>query len=197
MLDSIHATPTLNTSAAERSLLNGIDVMSMVQILLIKDYDEQLRHTGSNIKGIVNAKKKYREQVGWVRSLLNNPSKNFDSDHLEKVVKITRSDLKRLKGLQEFLPLPDGTSKGRAKHYGDVNESKRGKTKTHVYVQAQDLEKIIEGMKEGLDTLNEQSEMTSLSLQSLTSQRKIAFESLSQLIHNQSGALQSIVRNIG
>ena len=65
-----------------------------------------------------------------------------------------------------------------------------------MYVPKEQIEARIEIYKSKLESLNEQSELNSLGLQTLTNQRKIAFETVSNIIKKQEDGVGTIIRNI-
>ena len=66
-----------------------------------------------------------------------------------------------------------------------------------LYVDKEKISTAIEQYKMKLDTVNEQSELMSIDLQTLTNQRKIAFETVSQIIRKQDEGMSTIIKNIG
>jgi hypothetical protein len=183
------------TGLESNGTLSGLDLITSIQILLVQDYDNQLKHLGEQMKVANQVKKAYRQGIESLQQMLTRPTREFDDqkDFVE-VKPGEENDIDYDVTLigNEFADRPDQVVNTQKKfeamdsHWdGDVR-----------FVRKADIERRINGLDTKLDSVNEQSEIMSLKLQSLTNQRKIAFESVSNVFQKEAETLNSIVRNM-
>lgn len=197
---------SINASgAAGGANLGGIDIVTSIQLLLVQDYDNQLQDMGKQIKGTMKCKQKYREEIQKLQTLLTKPStKIADNDHATALkgkdcIKMTKPEAKVInENIFEYAVDPNTGEviPHQTTDLGQLTPSEKKEGQKGWYVPKEQIENLIENLKQKLDTLNEQSELLSLSLQSLTNQRKIALETVSNLVNKQHEGLAGIARNI-
>lgn len=204
----INYTPPTSINAsggAGGASLNGIDIVTSIQLLLVQDYDNQLQDMGKQIKGTMKCKQKYREEIQKLQTLLTKQSTKFQDDHDNKklrgkeAIPMTKQEEETInKNIFEYIPDPKTGEPipHKTTELGQLEGSYKKGNKGEYYVPKEQIEKLIENLQLKLNTLNEQSELLSLNLQSLTNQRKIAFETISNLVNKQHEGLASITRNI-
>lgn len=184
----------------ETELPGGLDLMSSVQILLVKNYDEQLLGIKNQMEAALVVKKQYRQDIEAQQKILTNPSEKIDdkfyvplntSEEQRSFQKNSdyQTNWEAKEGEAKF---KDGSTWMSPQEFQEKTKQKDGK----VYVEKSQLENKLEILNQKLDGMNEQSELTSVQLQSLTNQRKIAFETLSQLLRKQHETLGTMVRNL-
>lgn len=218
MIDYIPPATIGATSGNTGSKLNGIDILTSIQILLVQDYDDQLQSLGNQIKGTTKVKQAYRKEIEALQNFLIKPNaKGKDGKETkgdDAKAALTTEEESILNGNQEYFFDPryiDDPEKQGLNHRSDPTLGKTHVDKKPVYgkgkdskkvigytyeVKKKDIETKIEQYKQKLETLNEQSELMSLGLQSLSNQRKIAFETISNLINKEHEGIATIVRNI-
>lgn len=190
--------------------INGMDLIASIQILLIQDYDTQLSSLSKQIKGATKAKTLYRQEIEGYQRLLATKTYKINGKGQEKKdgketvkIELESDTLTLFEKKNEYvidpktgeaithtstLP-PDEVIK-------EIFKKDKGHNQFEFYVEKDAIEKLIEGQKLKQESVNEQSELMSLSLQSLTNQRKIAFEAISNIVSKQHETLSSIVRNL-
>jgi hypothetical protein len=175
--------------------LSGLDLITSIQILLVQDYDNQLKHLGKQMRAANQVKKAYRQGIENLQKMLTRETKEFDDqkDYVEvKPGEENFIDYDLTMIGNEFADRPDQMVTTQKKYEAMDSEWDHGIR----YVRKADIERRINGIDTKLDTVNEQSELMSLKLQSLTNQRKIAFESVSHVFQKEAETLGSIVRNM-
>lgn len=175
--------------------LAGLDLITSIQILLVQDYDNQLRHLGEQMKTANQVKKAYREEIENLQKMLTRETREFDDqkDYVEvKPGEEEWIDYDVTMIGNEFADHPEEVVASQKKYEAMDSEWDDGVR----YVRKADIERRINGLDTKLDTVNEQSEIMSLKLQSLTNQRKIAFESVSHVFQKEAETLSGIVRNM-
>lgn len=192
MID-INVTQPVNGSGLNGDgMLSGLDLISSIQILLIQDYDNQLKHIGSRMKIANEVKKAYRQDIETMQKFMTRDTRKI-GDHKDWVW-VSNSE-------KEFLNT-DTTHIGNqfAENPKDRVRSQSQyepiEFKDDNYVRKTTIDSKINMVQTKLDTVNEGSQLTSLQLQSLTNQRKIAFETLSNLVRKEGDTLNSIIRNM-
>ncbi|MBX7148180.1 hypothetical protein K1X76_03780 [bacterium] len=217
------ATANLSAININSSSFSGVDSLIYIQLLLVQDYDAQLKSMGKEIKNITTLKGAYRKDIEQLQSLLgrenvgdkDNPKVKVSGDEYNFLVnknpdyrinsegKLTDDYRHLTKDKSDDLQkdkLMEKSAKSDIK-YVQIKDKKTGKMKNSSTIEScsvlkKDIETKIETLKQKMEGLNEQSEISSLSLQSITSQRKIALDSVSNLINKQDEGLSNIVRNI-
>lgn len=173
----------------------GLDLITSIQILLVQDYDNQLRGIQKQIKGAIAVKKAYRQDIEELQKLLTKKSRKIGDKFF---IEINRgSEIAALNRNNEHVVDPitgekithDNTDRS---FFLNNLKGKDGK----LYIAKEQIENKIEEINQRLERVNEQSEITSLTLQSLTNQRKIAFETISNLVRKGHDTLSTIVRNM-
>lgn len=207
----IEFIPLQNVSAQglSGSELNGIDLLTSIQIMLVKDFDSQLKSLGKEMKGITKVKQAYREDIEKLQSLLTRKTEKVNSKGKEKkdgkeTVLLTPDEKELLNQDLEYrfnthlmeLQSDPTTIFGTIEPYAEKKSGGRNPTTEGYYIEKDTIEKKLELKKEKLEALNEQSELLSLRLQSMTNQRKIAFETISNLVSKQHEGTATIVRNM-
>lgn len=220
MIDYIPPT-TVSASAGGGANLQGLDLITSVQILLVQDYDDQLRSMSNQMKGTTKVKQAYRKDIerwqGYLMQETFKVGKNGKIDNKngkEVILMDTASFDHGLNEDHEYLVHEGGDLEskpsnifGKVESYATKKETvdvwnphtKKYEKQTKVvgyYVERDAIEKKIETVKLRLESLNEQSELMSLSLQSLANQRKVAFETISNLVNKEQEGIATIVRNI-
>lgn len=202
MVNYVSAVSTSASSVYDGTKLTGIDLITSIEILLVQDYDNQLKGAANELKGMINAKKAYRKDIQELQKLLTGKTeKKGDKD----CVKISVSEYNRANNVSEYNVEPE-TGKVHShpsKDFGSLaiqETAYSGKwpnrKATEYYVTKESIEHLIESVKTRFDTLNEQSELMSLGLQTLTNQRKIGLETVSNITRKQSDASSTIVGNM-
>ena len=194
-LISIKSAETGNTNS-----LKGLDVLGSIQILLMQDYNDQLSSLGKQIQGTLTAKKKYRQDIQEIQKLLVNEA---DKDGY---IVVSKEDYDLANAVHAY-----GVDPLTGDLTGAVDENDKELLTTKfgaldgtfieedgTYKLKKDgAEKLAETLNTQLDNLNEQSELMSLGIQSLTNQRKISLETVSQLVKKEGDSLELMMRNIG
>jgi hypothetical protein len=202
MLYLEHPPIANSTGINGTAMPSGLDLITTIQILLVQDYDNQLRGIQKQMKGAIAVKKQYRQDIEALQKLLTKQSKKIDDkfyiplESHEEIMAFRKEgeyapNLKENPGEKERLYL----DRSQIMPYEEFKKSvkfKDGKT----YVEKSQIENKIEVINQRLERVNEQSELTSLNLQSLTNQRKIALETVSNLIRKDNDTLETIIRNI-
>ena len=208
MIDFISSTVSA-TGGANGSGLSGLDMITSIQILLVQDYDDQLKSMGNQIKGITKCKQAYRQDIEALQNLQlkkvigdNKDKISLSEDEFNHILNgnyLHQADPATGKLTTEDPPQKDPTldkSEGTEKKHYDQKNGKQVYSHSTYTVRKEVVDTKIEQLKQKLDTLNEQSELNSLSLQSLANQRKVAFETISNLINKEHEGIATIVRNI-
>lgn len=207
------------------SALCGPDLMTAVEMMLVQDYDDQMRSKAAEVKTATMVKKAYRELIQKLNNMLCRPSQNVDieGDNQDAVACISLSqdehnflnqDINYV-GNPSTLSVEPQSSEISGDNYihaiantytndegelcgTSLDPGKNGTLfyKGKLYVTKEAIEMRIENYKAKLETVNEQSELLSLDLQTLTNQRKIAFETVSQIIRKQDEGMSTIIKNI-
>jgi hypothetical protein len=190
-------TPTAlgGTGLESTGTFSGLDLITSIQILLVQDYDNQLKHLGEQMKVANQVKKAYREGIESLQQMLTRETKEFDDQKDFVEVKSGEENLIDYDTTMignEFADRPDQVVQVQKK-YEAMDSHWDGDIR---YVRKADIERRINGLDTKLDSVNEQSEVLSLKLQSLTNQRKIAFETVSNVFQKEAETLNSIVRNM-
>jgi hypothetical protein len=175
--------------------LAGLDLITSIQILLVQDYDNQLKHLGEQMKVANQVKKAYRQGIESLQKMLTRETREFDDQKDFVEVKAGEEqfiDYDVTMIGNEFADRPNEVVTTQRKYEAMDSKWDHGIR----YVRKADIERRINGLDTKLDTVNEQSEIMSLKLQSLTNQRKIAFESVSHVFQKEAETLSSIVRNM-
>jgi hypothetical protein len=184
-----------STGLETTGTLSGLDLITSIQLLLVQDYDNQLKHLGEQMKVANQVKKAYRQGIENLQKMLTRETREFDE----------QKDFVEVKPGEEAFIDYDVTMIGNEfadrtdqvvttqKNYEAMDSEWDGGVR---YVRKADIERRINGLDTKLDSVNEQSEIMSLKLQSLTNQRKIAFESVSHVFQKEAETLNTIVRNM-
>jgi len=154
------------------------------------------------MKAFKNVKQAYRKDIEALQQAMLGDTIKIDK---KEYIRVETDDLKKTINQKkeykanletgEVLPASQGSDKlVHEMEWPSDKETGQKKGKGDV-VDKDKLHQKIDLLNERLDQYNEQSELSSLKLQSLTNQRKVAFEALSNLIGKQSDTLTSIVRN--
>jgi len=211
----VTSTNIIHTSTTPK----GLDVLGSIQLLLIQDYDDQLTSIKNQMKGCVAIKKEYRAEIELLHNVLSRKTEKKGSDKLESI-ELTPDEYKRLntdfsytfdletneiKPEESLLEKPLAVTgqtesiveEAKITYVGkQVMKTAAKKEVTGIWVSRDALEARLNAYQNKLDGTNEQSELTSLSLQSITNQRKIAFETLSNLVSKENETLTTIIRNL-
>lgn len=209
----INISPSsINTSSANGGAgPSGLALITSIQILLVQDYDDQLQSLGNQIKGTMKVKKAYREDIEALQNLLTKKTVSGKGDDAK--VRLSKHEYCNiLNGNKEHRFDPetgelitperrDGSldwisGTPRSPSYTWRNGRIRVKHYNQYDVKKVKIENRITQLNQKLDTLNEQSELLSISLQSLTNQRKIAMETVSNIVKKESDTLSSITNNM-
>ena len=171
----------------------GLDVLSSVQIMMMLDYDEQLGQIQNQIKGTLDAKKSYREEIKEIQKLLTAEP---DSDGY---INVNKDDFDTANTVYYYSVDPltgkETKSENPTTAFGSMDYTDNG---DGTYKVKRDVvEKFAEQLNMQLDGLNEQNELMSLSVQSTTNKRKIALETVSQLVKKEGDSLELMMRNFG
>lgn len=183
------------------SALCGPDLMTAVEMMLVQDYDDQMRSKAAEVKTATKVKKAYREVIQQLNQMLMRESKKVDykgdNDDKKDSVAVSQSELNFLNedisyvGNSETLSVEEQSTQLTGDDH--INGTTSGGS---LYVTKESIEAKIEAYKMKLETVDEQTELMSIDLQTLTNQRKIAFETVSQIIRKQDEGMSTIVKNI-
>ncbi len=183
----------------------GPDIMTAVEMMLVKDYDDQLKSTAAEMKTMTKVKQAYRKNIADLNKLLSQTSykkgkKGSETDCVlltPSQYSLVNTDHNQI-GNSSTISVTDQTTAitGEGATGSVSTATNQDGNITGYYVDKTKIETRIEALKMKLDTVNEQTEITSLSLQTLTNQRKIAFETVSAIIKKQEDAVSTIIRNI-
>lgn len=194
--------------------LNGIDLLTGIQILMVQDYDDQLKTLGKQIKGTTRVKKMFRQEMEQLQKyLMRRTEKKNDKESIllnmseygginttkDFVFDMQSNDVRRYTSTatgDERIDVTGTAYRTENVYNPRTRRTEQRRVETGKWVSKDAIEKKIENYKLKLDSLNEQSELMSLSLQSLTNQRKIAFETISNLVNKEQEGVAAIVRNI-
>lgn len=186
-IQSVGATGATGTSS-------GLDAITLMQILLVQDYDEQLQSMSKSIKEITSLKRGYREEIQELQKLLTYPTRKgkvtIPLKEFEEAQKIHSLSLDSQGNVVKTISDEFGPLKA------DSFKTNKNQEKTGAIISTRKIESIIENINQKITTLNEQSEISTLGLQSLTNQRKIALEAVSNIIHKEDAAFSTIIRNM-
>lgn len=182
------------------ALPGGLDLMTSVQVLLVKNYDEQLAGIKDQMESALAVKQQYRKDIEALQKLLTKKSEKIDDAYRISLDTPEEKDILRKESdYQPNLEAEPGESRvqdhSTQQTWGEFNANTIGKD-GKTWVKKEQVESKLEGLQQKLEGINEQSEITSIQLQSLTNQRKIAFETLSQLVRKQHETLGTMVRNL-
>jgi len=180
---------------------NGLDATINIQLLLMRDCDEQLRDLGNQIKANNMIKKEYRKQIQGYRAILLKPGvdengkKNSD-DSKNTYRTLTPAEARTLIKPEMYFEDPQTHQilSRKTNMFGQLSGSKKGDGPT-VYSK-QSIETMIENISEEKDNLTEANDMISMTIQSLTNTRKIAIETASNCLSKGNEGASSIVRNM-
>lgn len=185
------------------SLMAGLDLITTIQILLVKDYDNQLRGIQRQMKGAIEVKKAFRQDIEELQKILTKSSKKIDDKfYVEINTPSERAALNRdnnhvvdpITGEKISHKIPYEKPEGKDGNTFFENNFKEKDRKQ--YIEKDQINNKIEEINQRLERVNEQSEITSLTLQSLTNQRKIAFETVSNLVRKGHDTISTMVRNM-
>ncbi len=203
MLESISPQTLAPSGLQSEGFLPGLDLMASLQVLLIQDYDSQLKHLAQTMKAQKNVKQAYRKDIQALhQALLKQTIKIKDKEYVRVEGESAKAAINKR---AEYVPqLETGGISTFSQGEDKLVENKRWKDEGDIgqakgsgdVVEKEKLQQKIELLNQKLDGFNEQSELTSLQLQTLTNQRKVAFETLSNLIAKESETLTTIVRNL-
>lgn len=198
---------------------SGLSVVQQIQIMLVEDYDNQLKGLAGQIKGTTDIKKAYREEIQHLNKLKSfKVVKDGDKEYYE----INSDDLKKL-GFDSSSKQSLGDEFFQDKYFTtdsegevmtgivegsnpfDTYEDKGIKIKEFdkndgspqtIRISKDLVDAKVENYNSKLENHNEQSELMSLTLQSVTNQRKIAFEAVSNILKKQNDGQSSVVQNM-
>lgn len=173
----------------------GPDIMTAVEMMLVKDYDDQLKSTAAEMKTMTKVKQKYREIIKNLNNMLGHQTQEV-GDSKTPCVTLSTSEQNYLHTLYEPIGNTETCGVTTNETHLNANDAAYIKPIKGNQYSKDSITTQIENYKMKLDTVNEQSEMTSLDLQTLTNQRKIAFETVSNIIKKQEDAVGTIIRNI-
>lgn len=202
MLESIAPQVTTPAGLNGSGFLPGLDLMASIQILLIQDCDDQLRHLANTMKAYKNVKQAYRKDIQVLQQALLGTTVKIDK---KEYVKVDAESKKAINAKTEYVPDPEtGNFKTEnlladslvAKKSWKQDKDSGQKAGSGTVVEKDKLQQKIEMLNQKLESFNEMSELTSLQLQTLTNQRKVCFEALSNLVSKEGETLSSIVRNM-
>lgn len=211
MIDTIGKQHDVNfmTSISSPQGISGLDVMEGLELLLVKDYDSQLQSMAKSMKESIDIKSSYRDYINKLKGfLMREPHKLDGRDG--KYVTLQKTSVNDPSKTNEYKMVTNPqdysiNEKGEVFNYGSADITYISPTKTNLNldgtvesyeINTNSIEKMIEQYNSKLDTLNEQGEIVSLQLQSLTNKRKIAFETLSNIISKSHDSINTIIRNI-
>ncbi|EKD41501.1 MAG: hypothetical protein ACD_73C00690G0004 [uncultured bacterium] len=220
-------TTTHAANATSISLSNfsgsgtGLDAIMAIQLLMMKDCDEQLKSLGQEIKITKVLKTAYRKEIQTLQSLLLSPHVNKKGDVPKKddkaeYIKVS-PDIFNTTGNAKNNNLNYGLKNGVSYNYdektGTVNATETGEygeiTGNPIYdkndrkhrviigytVRKEDVEKRMEMLNGEKDNLNDQSTEFSLQVQNITNIRKTALETVTNVMSKQNEGLSTIIRN--
>lgn len=210
MLAAIGAHSLVSGGINDSGALSGLDIMATIQILLIQDYDSQLKHLANTIKANNKVKAKYRKDIEELQKLNSQvPIKNEDDGlYYTEVPYKTATDFGEINhyaGDYETGTLiqekdPRHPKKGKIENpYKHFNKFKvEGDDDKHnIYAIPKDsIQSKIELITTRMETFQDQNEMINTQIQSLTNGRKISFETLSNFVSKENETLSTIVRNM-
>jgi hypothetical protein len=160
------STPLVGSTDLEsHGNLAGLDLITSIQILLVQDYDNQLKHLGEQMKVGNQVKKAYREEIEGLQKMLTRQTHEFNDqkDFVEvKPGEENLIDFAVTKIGNEFAARPEQVVQTQKVHEAMDSHWEDGVR----YVHKADIERRINGLDTKLDSVNEQSEMISLKLQS-------------------------------
>lgn len=189
---------------------NGIDLLASIQILLVQDYDNQLRHVGKMMKGGTAIKAEYRKVMEFLQNMMTRKTEKIkDKDDKEQdAIYVTKEEYALWKdnfenisefswdlGSNKLLPYNSPAPKEEGNLIVNTKRTANRNIDGY-YLNKSVLSARLENYKLKLESVNEQSELNSLGLQSLTNQRKIALETVSNLVSKQSEGVSTIIRNM-
>lgn len=192
------------------SSMMGLDLMTSLQILLVQDYDQQLRGIEKNMRSALEIKKRYREDMEPLQKMMSKATHKSDNRFYLQLE--TPEEINAFRKDSEYMQQTELTSDAGegswiVEHntplsdedfHAQLRDKKGGKYDLgeEMYVEKSQIEAKIEVINQKLERVNEQSEITSLALQSLTNQRKIAFETVSNLMRKNHDTIAMIVNNL-
>ena len=205
MFESI---PQNTVTAASANCLSGgsafcgPDIMTAVEMMLVKDYDDQLKSAAAEMKMAGKVKKAYRAEIEKLNKLLTRQTKKVDVDSSKKkdekdCTPMSQSEIDDLNTEHNFVGNTATMSVETQNTSLTGEDVIEGTTSGgQLYVPKEQIEARLEIYKSKLESVNEQSEIMSLGLQTLTQQRKSAFETVSNIIKKQEDGVATIIRNI-
>jgi hypothetical protein len=198
MFNNIVPAEIKATSFTDKTALSGVDLMTSIQMLLVQSYDDQLKDTAHQIKLTTKVKKLYRERIQELSKMLSMKTTQRKG---EKCVFLKPDILHQHEQNFDYkADVASGTIKSYMKSYQPKGVAGKKKDEqeniTGYWVRTAALESHVEEYKQKLDSLNEQTELMSIGLQSLTNQRKVCFETITNMVKKGHDCLSSIVRNV-
>lgn len=210
------STPTLPAGG------DSIDLLTSVEILLVKDYNSQLVGLRNQMKSAAAVKKAYRKDMEKLGTMLIRQSKEVNKDGKTTCITVNKEEKAFLDTDQDYFPDPTTLEakayppksnpidiKGRTTKKVTENVQSRdprtGRTiikqvikevPDGYYIPKDAIEKKSEMIKTKLDAYNEQSDLMSTELQAIMGQRKNALETVSNLTSKYADTMGTIVRNI-
>lgn len=198
MLNSIPTNSVKGSGLYDSGAMAGLDLMTSLQLLLVQDYDGQLKHLGKQMKIANKIKKAYRQDIEKLHRFLARPTE--DKEGIKDAIKVDRGEKYELQREFQYTENLEWDGKGNAfethRSTFDFGENGFKQKDGHYYISKASIESKQQTLQSKLDTYNEQSEITSLQLQSLTNQRKIAFETVSNLVKKTGDVLNTMTRNV-
>ncbi len=204
---------TINSSQSVLSSdsLSGLDSMTAIQLMLMQEYDSQLKDAGNQIKVVSQLKKAYRGEIQKLQALLYKPTvekTGKENDKDGKYISLTPEEYDSIKTGKQYYYDPksdqilqtDASTSANIKGEPTLKASTGFRwfkpVPTSYQVRKEDIERRIESMNEEKESLNEQSSQLSLQVQSLANMRKISLETASNCMSKQSEGLSTVARNI-
>ncbi|MBU0505922.1 MAG: hypothetical protein ABII18_07660 [bacterium] len=198
MFNNVIPTEIKATNFENKSALNGVDLMTSIQMLLVQNYDDQLKDTANQIKLTTKVKKAYREKIQELNKMLNKKTQKKGNDDC-----VYLSIDERYRQAHDYniqADMTTGEVRAYRETYSPCGEVQREKDQNEdvkgYWVKVSAIENHVESYKQKLDSLNEQTELMSISLQSLTNQRKVCFETITNIVKKTGDCLSGIVRNV-
>lgn len=178
MLQTIQNQTTIRRvqEGSAASQVSDQQLEQAISVSMVGDLNDQLAGISKTMRQQLADKQIIRQDLSTLQGL--NARTETETPNHEKAVIITDKEYSELvtkqPGLQ-FEPIGDGSG---------------------YYLKKDSLRNVINGAQEKLASLNSNTEMTMLQIQSLTDQRKNALMMLSNLISARNETLMGIIRNL-
>ncbi len=210
-INTITAATGIGETGAATGSASATDYLVLIEMMMVKEQDTQLKELAKQIKGFSNVKKGYREQLEALQKLMILPSVNdkgkvkSDGKYINLPTESynlinQRSDTGSKQALIREVYYNPTTGKTESRPMTGLEKIKEinpnRKNKDGCLIEKAALENMIQLLNEKKDAVTEQSDLTNTALQSAVNTRKNCVETISTLVNKQHDVMSTIIRNI-